>query len=236
MSSPLIPKRILAPFDGREVSVPPLRFASRLADLAGFPLQVVRIATELHVARVAEQATGGDRDEAFRFIARRAKASLEAVGLDPAPGLRTLIAKSVARGVLTLIREEEIQLVVLRAGGKPGSPRKDLAGSLRGIDNCDALYVNGHTVRPWGGGGVVIVVDGHPANRAAVTRGIQICAFFKRPALFLHVAELGGAPSSLASDGLSQAVAEVLVGGKAALDAIGGQGRPSPRIPGRGTL
>jgi len=205
--SSVLPKRILAPFDGREVSVPPLRFASRIAGLAGSPLQVVRIATEHHVARVAEQVTGGDRDEAFRFISRRAAASLEAIGLDPAPSSRTLIAKTVSRGILDLIREEEIQLVVLRAGGKPGSPRKDLAGSLRCIDNCDALFVNVHTARPWSGGGVVIAVDGHPASRATVSRGLKICAFFNRPALFVHVAESGGAPSAQASDCLSRAVA-----------------------------
>ena len=98
MEGAVIPRRVLAPFDGREASVAALRFACRIAPLAGLHLEIVRIATERHIDLVAEQATSGDREAAFRFISRRAEASLDAVGIEPAREIRTLAAKTVSSG------------------------------------------------------------------------------------------------------------------------------------------
>jgi nucleotide-binding universal stress UspA family protein len=186
-----LPRNVLVPYDGTKASVRVVTHAAGFARRLGGKLHVLRVVSDRHVLRVAEEVEGGDLEAARAFCRRRVEAAFERLraeaGLDGEGELDVVFAESVSQGIEEEVASRKIDLVVLRPGRRRDSARRDLGARLSERLGIDFLFVKGFTP-PSGSSGVVVVpVDARSDTLGCVMRGIELCRAIGGEVRLVHV-------------------------------------------------
>jgi nucleotide-binding universal stress UspA family protein len=206
----MLPSRVLVPYDGKEDTLPSVRYAAALTAALGASLDVLHVVTHRQEAAVAS-VQGQDVAAARAFCERRGNAALDELrrdaGLEEHSFRAELVfAESLAAGVEDYAERRGIDVFVMRLGRGQTRAKRDLGASLRRPRDRSFLYVKGFSAFPASGGRFLVAIEGHPDSVDGARRTVELAAALSASVTFLHVLRPGVAePDAAAARNLNRA-------------------------------